>query len=89
LELDGGYTEAWELAAAVEAGRTAMTLGAYALEQSETERSEGEQWERQRGCRLDLHTCANPEAMSWGANGAWRPCIRCVLFWTSFLSLLL
>ena len=35
--------EAWELAAAVEARWAAMALGACALEQSERERSKGEQ----------------------------------------------
>jgi hypothetical protein len=55
----------------MEAGWMAVALGACALEQSERERSEGEQM-GEGGRRLGLHNCANPRRR---VNGAWRPCV--------------
>jgi hypothetical protein len=48
--------EGTELAAAVEAGQAAMALGAYALEQRRERGVRESKWEREKGCRLGLHT---------------------------------
>jgi hypothetical protein len=72
--------EGTELAAAVEAGQAAMALGAYALEQSERERCEGEQMGEGERVPARSPYLSEPEATSGGANGAWRPCVRRVLF---------
>jgi hypothetical protein len=52
----------------VEDGWAAMALEAYALEQSERERTEGEQMGEGEGHRLGLHNCVNPRRRV-GARG--------------------
>ena len=62
--------EALELVVAVEAGRAAMALGACALEQSERERSKGEQMgEGERAPTRSPHL-REPEVTSGGVNEA-------------------